>query len=63
MNKQQLISNINSEEVWQWAKYLYASKLMQKFYGEDVITFLQDTYRRTNDTTYLEILQGKVVTL
>ena len=60
MNKDRLISNINSEEVWDWVKYRYASLLLHRFYGEDVIEFIKSKYEDTQDNTYLKILEGKV---
>lgn len=60
MNKERLISNINSEEVWDFAKYRYAELLTEKFYGEDIEELLTSKYLETGDSTYLEILNKEL---
>tara|TARA_Y100000385_G_C12616094_1_gene434996 strand:- start:321 stop:518 length:198 start_codon:yes stop_codon:yes gene_type:complete len=59
MKMKNLISNIQSDEVWDSAKHSYADMLLEKYDSEEVRDFLFNEFKKTGDYYYCKLIKDK----
>jgi len=59
MKMKNLISNIQSDEVWDSAKHKYADMLLEKYDSEEVRDFLFNEFKKTVDYYDCSIIKNK----
>ena len=52
-----IMEKINSNDVWDSAKHLYASLLLESYDSKEVREFLWDKFKTTGDYYYCSILK------
>ncbi len=54
-----IMEKINSNDVWDSAKHLYASLLLESYDSKEIREFLWDKFKTTGDYYYCSILKTK----